>query len=540
MLQIGQHTLINQPDNDGPFKHCILVKLTESSTQAIEDFLRNKDNTEKRPSISFQKDKGEICFPIETKSGSNMKKFAIAISSVKEAMKQDTSASVECVAYQNSKFKKLGTIESKIAIQAIKDEVFQATMEKVNNVEEDKKNNSTREIKHSGAIVNRNSLGGSNQNNQNNSRAKQIAASLAANNNLKPKTMNERPINDRPLKERIIHLLALKPYMKPELMLRLKKDNPLTERETEQLDLIIQSVGVLNHKNQYELTSEIMLNEVKEEWLFYNSSEKLIAKRNIANFKQKLNSSLNTSNSKLNTSLNSNKQFSSSSAFSSISSSSNSMNKSNLDEKKTSPLKGSMELSTNGKITPNLMRQRNMHIQKSSISPDSPDDKDFELVHKSSKIEKNESYPDFKRLKPNGNISNQRDDIKRPEFSEIPLDFSKKYKPIQSKQQLKQYTLEFDQNHKEYSDLYEYLAPTAKQFDMYKKELEDMDENSKDAKEKKETILRVYFERKNDPEFNKKRERYDYLDMKLNHIKDLIEQYKEKNEPQINLSPFSP
>lgn len=42
MLPTGQHTLITQPDNDGHFKHCILVKLTESCTQAIEDYLKIK------------------------------------------------------------------------------------------------------------------------------------------------------------------------------------------------------------------------------------------------------------------------------------------------------------------------------------------------------------------------------------------------------------------------------------------------------------------------------------------------------------------
>jgi hypothetical protein len=44
MLPTGEHTLITQPDNDGHFKHCILVKLTESCTQAIEDYLKIKVN----------------------------------------------------------------------------------------------------------------------------------------------------------------------------------------------------------------------------------------------------------------------------------------------------------------------------------------------------------------------------------------------------------------------------------------------------------------------------------------------------------------
>jgi len=113
---------------------------------------------------------------------------------------------------------------------------------------------------------------------------------------------------------------------------------------------------------------------------------------------------------------------------------------------------------------------------------------------------------------------------------------------IQSKQQLRQYTLEFEQNHKEYSDLYEFLAPTAKQFDIYQKELEEIsDKNSKEATEKKDTILRVYFDKKSDTEFSKKRDRYEYLDMKLNYIKELNSHYKIKNESQnTNISPFSP
>jgi hypothetical protein len=42
MLSTGQHTLTTQPDSDEPYKHCILVKLTDSSARAIEEFLKNK------------------------------------------------------------------------------------------------------------------------------------------------------------------------------------------------------------------------------------------------------------------------------------------------------------------------------------------------------------------------------------------------------------------------------------------------------------------------------------------------------------------
>jgi hypothetical protein len=44
MLSSGQHTLTIQPDSEDLYKHCILVKLTDSSAKAIEDYLKNKVN----------------------------------------------------------------------------------------------------------------------------------------------------------------------------------------------------------------------------------------------------------------------------------------------------------------------------------------------------------------------------------------------------------------------------------------------------------------------------------------------------------------
>lgn len=174
--------------------------------------------------------------------------------------------------------------------------------------------------------------------------------------------------------------------MKPEIMLKLKKDNPLTEKECEQLDSTIQSVGSLNNKNQYELNYDIMVNDVKEDWPFYSAQDKIVVKRNIANFKQKQ------------------LKFSASSAFSSI-------NKPTLDDKKNSPLKGGQLEVGNGKVTPNFSKQRNQ-FQRTSISPGSPDEKDLGYGLKNQRSDKSESYSDFKRLKPNGNVSNQREDMK--------------------------------------------------------------------------------------------------------------------------------
>lgn len=54
-------------------------------------------------------------------------------------------------------------------------------------------------------------------------------------------TLKKSPAQHRPLRERLIHLLALKPYKKPELILRLQKDG-LLPSDKDSLDSHLQQV----------------------------------------------------------------------------------------------------------------------------------------------------------------------------------------------------------------------------------------------------------------------------------------------------------
>lgn len=51
-------------------------------------------------------------------------------------------------------------------------------------------------------------------------------------------------ISQRPFKDRVVHLLALKPYKKPELILRLQKDG-LSQQDKDLLDNLLQQVCTL-------------------------------------------------------------------------------------------------------------------------------------------------------------------------------------------------------------------------------------------------------------------------------------------------------
>lgn len=48
-------------------------------------------------------------------------------------------------------------------------------------------------------------------------------------------------VKERPLKERLIHLLVLRPYKRSELLLRLQKDG-LTDRDGDSLDSVLEEV----------------------------------------------------------------------------------------------------------------------------------------------------------------------------------------------------------------------------------------------------------------------------------------------------------
>lgn len=52
---------------------------------------------------------------------------------------------------------------------------------------------------------------------------------------------NVGEVQERPLRERVTHLLALRPYKRPELILRLQKDG-LTARDKDMLDSVLMEV----------------------------------------------------------------------------------------------------------------------------------------------------------------------------------------------------------------------------------------------------------------------------------------------------------
>jgi hypothetical protein len=330
------------------------------------------------------------------------------------------------------------------------------------------------------------------------------------------------PYHDKSLRERVVHLLGLKSYSKPELFLRLNKGMPLNDKEKEGLESIIQSVAVYNSKSsQYDLTTEILLNEVKEDWPQYNPFEKKSIKNIIFKAKEKQNG---TSGPRPNISTsNGNKQ-----SLNSISGRQSLPNPSAFVS-----LQHKTPLSNDKKISPSKVDDRmniakpNLNQNKNKTSPPPSQQQrpnnDIEMTDTTVKAtkqinekenDKNENHSLKKLKKSNDNNS----------INSIINDIHKQYKQIDNETQRNQYKNDFDKIYNEYYDLHDYMNTTAKTFDDYKTQMNSIkDKESKEYIEKRNKVFDHF--KRNNVEHSRKTERYNYLYEKLNLIQNLITQY---------------
>uniref|UniRef100_A0A8C5CXT2 Elongation factor RNA polymerase II n=1 Tax=Gadus morhua TaxID=8049 RepID=A0A8C5CXT2_GADMO len=82
----------------------------------------------------------------------------------------------------------------------------------------------------------------------------------------------------RPLRERLSHLLALKPYRKPELILRLQKDG-LSQADKETLDSHLQQVANLNGKDNTFTLKDSLFKDLQKDWPGYTEGDQQLLKR---------------------------------------------------------------------------------------------------------------------------------------------------------------------------------------------------------------------------------------------------------------------
>lgn len=267
------------------------VKLTETAFRALENYQNTKNSVTSHPSIKFQGLQGCIKIP-KSDSPSDMCNFNFYMSNVG---KDNPQGSFDCIQQTVtssgvSKLNCLGYIQDKITVRATNDS-YQLTKDRMTQAEEETRSRSAKVIKPGGPYV---------------GKRVQIRKPASSILDTAPERKRSTPINpastirktnlsssiaQRPYRERVIHLLALKPYKKPEILARLHKDG-VNQKDKNSLGILLQQVAILNSKDNSYTLKDFVYKEIQRDWPGYLEGDKQLLDRVLS---RKLNQSQNGS-----------------------------------------------------------------------------------------------------------------------------------------------------------------------------------------------------------------------------------------------------
>ena len=324
--------------SSAPNQTLFLVKLTDSSERALERFMADHKKSSRRPMIDFESGAGgSIRIPSDRRTGD--KNDEINDDVFYFNIGQEAAGSLDITAEMGrGQLRPIGSAKQKLTVNATS-ETFSQTRDKMALLEDANKKQQAKEIKpglkgkRGKQMVTTKPT--SSATSVNNSKTSFVAASVAkslpstsstsrgGNSSssmpevgvrvkTKPEVARTKqptpppmprsqespasgsslvtpssatslvPLTGQPLRDRILHLLALKAYKKAELVLRLRIDGYTTPKdEPEALSDVLNSIGSLSKSkpNSYMLKKE-MFKEVDRKWEFYNEDDrKQVAKQ---------------------------------------------------------------------------------------------------------------------------------------------------------------------------------------------------------------------------------------------------------------------
>ncbi|KAM6980662.1 RNA polymerase II elongation factor ELL2 [Aplochiton taeniatus] len=254
------------------------VKLTETALRAIESNQNCKNVPSSHPTIQFKGLQGRIKIP----SSDGSQNFDFYLSNVG---KDNPQGSFECIhQYVSSSggphLAPLGTIQEKVTVCGTNNS-YQVTRERIAQVEEDTRKRGTKVIKPGGQF-----------------RGKQVHIRKPA--PLVPEVVPERkrstpinpantirkclannPVSQRPYRDRLVHLLALRSYKKLEVLARLQRDG-VSQKDRSSLGSTLQQVANLNPKDNSYSLKEFVYREVQRDWPGYSEDERTQVDRLLA------------------------------------------------------------------------------------------------------------------------------------------------------------------------------------------------------------------------------------------------------------------
>ncbi|KAM7003057.1 LOW QUALITY PROTEIN: RNA polymerase II elongation factor ELL [Tautogolabrus adspersus] len=259
------------------------VKLTDTAIRTLEAFQNLKASLSNQPAICFKGSQGYIKIPAPTpESPDGFRVFSFYLSS---DSKDKPQSSFDCIhQYVSGEGKDhlegQGSIQDKITVCAT-DDSYQTTRERMSQVEKDIWSRSAIEIKPGPSkyvkVQRKQGLvSGSDSNNKHSPSNKRSLVSS--------------PVAHRPLRDRVIHLLALKPYKKPELLLWLERERA-SQKDKSDLTSVLDEVAKLNPKDHSYTLKDDLYRHVQRDWPGYLEEEKQLIHRLLIRKLQPLHSS---------------------------------------------------------------------------------------------------------------------------------------------------------------------------------------------------------------------------------------------------------
>ncbi|XP_055554289.1 RNA polymerase II elongation factor ELL2 [Falco cherrug] len=249
------------------------VKLTETAQRALESCPGGKDRTSSQPSVCFQGSQGHVKIP-KVDSSNEVKTFSFSSSNVG---KDNPQGSLDCVQQMNSssgdsKLTSLGVIQNKITVRATSDSC-QTTKARLTQVEEESCNRNLKVIKAGGPFLGRRvpikkliRCGSS---------PVLVRNKVTSTNCGKTSRRSQKhsSVSHRPYKDRVVHLLALKNYKKPELLARLQRDG-VNQKDRNSLGIILKQVASLNPKDNCYVLRDYLFKDIQKDWPGYTEEER--------------------------------------------------------------------------------------------------------------------------------------------------------------------------------------------------------------------------------------------------------------------------
>uniref|UniRef100_A0A4W5RDU6 Elongation factor RNA polymerase II n=1 Tax=Hucho hucho TaxID=62062 RepID=A0A4W5RDU6_9TELE len=250
------------------------VKLTDSALRAFEGYQSSK-GLSSQPLIRFTGNQGKISIP-RSESLNELRTFTFYLSNVG---RDNPQGSFDCIQqYITSEgsiqLDCLGGIQDKITVCAT-DDSYQKARQSMAQAEEETRSRGAIVIKPGGRYV---------------GKKVQIRKPAPGLSDIAPSRRTSRPViissstgkkstaQQRPLRERLTHLLALKPYRKPELILRLQKDG-LLPFDKDSLDSLLQQVANLNGRDNTFTLKDSLFKDIQKDWPGYTEGDQQLLKR---------------------------------------------------------------------------------------------------------------------------------------------------------------------------------------------------------------------------------------------------------------------